>query len=71
MNYDVIHFISVNADGEDKEWNMTIAALREEYYGDCDLPSNDDLILSCDYAGASLYFKDFGDMVYTFLGVVR
>lgn len=66
---DVIHFISVNVDGEDREWDMTLIELRREYYGKCDLPSHDDLILSCDYAGAPLYFKNFGDMVYTFLGI--
>jgi len=34
-------FWTINADGNLKPWHMTLDDLRNEYYGNCDLPSLD------------------------------
>lgn len=64
----VIHFISINVEGEEVEWHMTPTEMYEEYYGECDLPDLGDPIVSCTFAGTILYFETFSDMVYTFFG---
>jgi hypothetical protein len=63
-----IEFISLNVDGEQREWHMTPSEMYEEYNGECDLPSLNDTIVSCVFAGVHLYFETFSDMVYTFFG---
>ena len=68
MEY-TIHFISINVNGEQKEWHMTPTELMEEFYGECDLPSLEDTIMSCQYAGTILYFETFSELMYVFTGV--
>ena len=63
-----IEFISLNVDGVQREWHMTPSEMYEEYNGKCDLPSLDDTIVSCVFAGTRLYFETFSDMICTFFG---
>lgn len=63
-----IHFMSINVDGEQREWCMTPSEMHEEFNGECDLPSLDDTILSCVFGGVILYFETFSDMVQVFFG---
>ena len=63
-----IRFISLNVDGEQREWDLTPSELNEEYHGECALPSLNDTIVSCVFAGVHLYFETLSDLVYTFLG---
>ena len=63
-----IEFISINCNGEEREWHMTPTEMYEEYNGECDLPDLGDTIVSCVFAGTRLYFETFSEMVYAFFG---
>ncbi len=63
-----IEFISVNVDGEQREWHLTPDDLCEEFHGECDLPSLDDTIVSCVFAGVMLYFENFSELMSVFTG---
>lgn len=65
----LIRFISINADGVERDFMMTPSQLIEEFEGKCDLPSLNDTIVSCVYADTHLYFKTFSELMYVFTGV--
>lgn len=63
-----IEFISYNVDGEQREWHLTPDELMNEFHGESVLPSLDDPIVSCVFAGVHLYFETFSELMYTFTG---
>lgn len=63
-----ITFISINCEGEEREFSFTPDELMDEFYRENDLPDYDDTIVSCIFAGVHLYFENFGELVMTFLG---
>ena len=67
MNHEIT-FISINCEGEEREFSYTPDNLMDEYYGECDLPDLEDTIVSCIFAGVHLYFETFSELVRTFLG---
>lgn len=63
-----ITFISINCDGEEREFSYTPDGLMDEYDNGGDLPDLYDTIVSCIFAGTHLYFETFGEMLGTFIG---
>ena len=65
----IIHFITINCDGEQRDWHMTPTELMEEFNSvECNLPMNDDTVLTCRYGGTQMYFETFGELNQVFLG---
>lgn len=67
---EVLFFFTINADGGIRPWRMTLDDLRNEYYGNCDLPSLDDPVESFELDGVPMYFDTFYDVIKTF-GIER
>ena len=64
-----IEFISINVDGIERNWSITPEELIEKYKSsEYDLPSLEDTIVSCAFAGTILYFENFSQLLYTFTG---
>lgn len=63
-----IEFISINCNGEEREFHLTPDELYEEFNGECDLPDLGDTIVSCVFAGTHLYFETFSELMYVFTG---
>ena len=59
-------FLTINVDGSLKPWRMTLDDLKNEYYGNCDLPSLDDPVESFEMDGIPMYFDTFYDVIKTF-----
>lgn len=59
-------FLTINVDGSLKSWRMTLDDLKNEYYGNCDLPSLDDPVESFEMDGIPMYFDTFYDVIKTF-----
>lgn len=59
-------FWTINVDGNLKPWRMTLDDLKNEYYGNCDLPSLDDPVESFEMDGIPMYFDTFHDVIKTF-----
>lgn len=59
-------FWTINTDGNLKPWCMTLDDLKNEYYGNCDLPSLDDPVESFEMDGIPMYFDTFYDVIKTF-----
>lgn len=64
-----IEFISINIDGEERDWHLTQDELIKKWKSEeCDLPSLDDPIESCIFSGIHLYFENFSQLLYAFIG---
>ena len=63
---EILFFFTINADGNIKPWRMTLDDLKNEYYGNCDLPSLDDPVESFEMDGVPMYFDTFDDVIKTF-----
>jgi len=64
-----IEFISINVDGIERNWSITPDELIDKYKSsEYDLPSLEDTIVSCVFAGTILYFENFSQLLYTFTG---
>lgn len=61
-----LFFITININGEFRQWHMTLNNLREEYYGNCDLPSLDDRVTQFEMNELPMYFNTFSDIIKTF-----
>lgn len=59
-------FWTINTDGNLKLWRMTLDDLKNEYYGNCDLPSLDDPVESFEMDEIPMYFDTFYDVIKTF-----
>lgn len=65
----IIHFITINCDGAQRDWHMTPSELCNEYNSEtCDLPMRDDTVLTCRYGGTQMYFETFGELCDVFMG---
>lgn len=63
---EVLSFFTINAGGGIRPWRMTLDDLRNEYYGNCDLPSLDDPVELFELDGIPMYFDTFYDVIKTF-----
>lgn len=67
---DDIIVITLNANVEQVETISTVDDLIYSWYHDMDIPTNDDVVVSCVLGKTQLYFKTFGDLMETLTGEV-
>lgn len=63
-----INFKTLNCDDEERTWSWSVEELEQNYWEGDDIPSLDDPVTYCEFAGKELYFGTFEDLVFTFLG---
>lgn len=66
----MIEFNTINCEGIEKHWEFnSVKELEDEWKGKCDLPANDDVLVSVDIDGETkeipkgAYFEDLLTMV--------
>ena len=65
---DRITIIILNTNDEQIETTLTVDDLIYAWYHDADIPTNDDIVVSCVLGETQLYFETFGELMAALTG---
>lgn len=65
---DNITVITLNTNDEQVKTVMTVDELIHAWYHEVDIPTNDDMVVSCVLNETQLYFETFGELMQALTG---